>query len=105
MSTMLAVDAAPVPQHMLALQRANRIRLARAQLKRDVAGGVLTAGEMIRANPAVAANLEIAELLASQHRWGTDRTRNFLESIGLPETKPLGSFTERQRTMLAAMLA
>jgi len=39
-----AMDAAtmPGPQHMLALERANRVRLARAALKRKVFGMLLT---------------------------------------------------------------
>ena len=35
---------APAPQHMRALQQANRVRLARAELKRQIAGDVVTVG-------------------------------------------------------------
>lgn len=48
--------------------------------------------------------MTIAELLTSQRRWGTTRASEFLAGIGMPETKTLGSMTERQRSLLASML-
>ena len=36
---MEALATAPAPQHMRALQQANRVRLARAELKRQVTDG------------------------------------------------------------------
>ena len=51
---------APAPQHMQALQRANEVRLARAELKRRVSEGVITAGEVILACPWEAASMTIA---------------------------------------------
>ena len=48
--------------------------------------------------------MTIAELLTSQRRWGTSRASKFLAGIGMPETKTVGSMTERQRGLLAAMV-
>jgi hypothetical protein len=92
------------PQHMQALQRANEVRLARAELKRNVGDGAITVDEIILTCPWEAASMTIAELLTSQRRWGTTRCRKFLAGIGMPETKTVGSMTERQRTLLAAMI-
>ena len=92
------------PQHMQALQRANEVRLARAELKRKVAEGAITVGEVILTSPWEAASMTIGELLTSQRRWGATRCSKFLASIGMPETKPVGSMTERQRALLAAMI-
>ncbi|MEA2222062.1 MAG: hypothetical protein QOH83_438 [Solirubrobacteraceae bacterium] len=92
------------PQHMQALQRANEVRLARAELKRNVGDGAITVDEVILTCPWEAASMTIAELLTSQRRWGTTRCRKFLAGIGMPETKTVGSMTERQRTLLAAMI-
>jgi hypothetical protein len=89
---------------MQALQRANEVRLARAELKRGVSEGVITAGEVILRCPWEAASMTIAELLVSQHRWGTTRCRKFLAEIGMPETKTVGSMTDRQRRALATMI-
>ena len=92
------------PQHIQALQRANEVRLARAELKRDVGKGAITVGEVILNAPWEAANMTIAELLTSQRRWGTTRSRKFLAGLGMPETKTVQSMTERQRSLLASML-
>jgi len=95
---------APAPQHMQALQRANKVRLARAALKRNVAEGAVPVSEVILTCPWEAASMTIAELLGSQRRWGTTRCSKFLAEIGLPETKTVGSMTTRQRSVLAAMV-
>jgi hypothetical protein len=92
------------PQHMQALQRANAVRLARAELKRRVADGNISAGEIILTSPWEAASMTIGELLVSQHRWGATRCRKFLAGIAMPETKTVGSMTERQRRALAALI-
>ena len=92
------------PQHMRALQRANEVRLARAELKRRVASGELSAAEVIRMPPDEALTMEVAELLMSQRRWGHTRARRFLAGIPMAETKPLGSMTPRQRDTLAHLL-
>jgi hypothetical protein len=40
----------------------------------------------------------------SQRRWGTTRCRKFLSRHQIPETKPIGTLTERQRCLLANAL-
>ncbi len=99
-----ATIAPAPPQHMQALQRANEVRLARAELKRRIAEGSTSIGEVILSCPWEAASMTIAELLTSQRRWGTARCRKFLATIGMPETKTVGSMTDRQRSVLAAMI-
>jgi hypothetical protein len=92
------------PQHMQALQHANKVRLARAELKRKIGLGTLAVAEVILTCPWEAASMTIAELLTSQRRWGTTRASKFLAGIGMPETKTVGSMTDRQRGLLAAMV-
>ncbi len=92
------------PQRLQALNHANRVRLARAKLKRRVAGGQLTAAEVILATPWEASSMPVSDLLISQRRWGVERSRRVLTSIPIPEKKEIGKLTERQRTMLAAKL-
>ena len=96
---------APAPQHMQALQQANRVRLARAELKRLVAEGEANVAEVVLDCPWQAESMTIADLLMSQHRWGRSRCRRFLLSIPMTETKTIGSMTERQRHELAARLS
>jgi hypothetical protein len=92
------------PQHVRALHRANEVRLARARLKRDVGRGAVSVAAVIRDSPWEAASMTIAELLTSQHRWGTARCSKFLAGIGMSETKTVESMTERQRSLLATMV-
>jgi len=90
---------------MRALERANQVRLARAELKRRVAGGEIGVAEVILDCPWEADSMAVADLLMSQRRWGQTRCRKFLAQIPMSEQKTVGSMTERQRRTLAAMLS
>jgi hypothetical protein len=92
------------PQHMQALELANRVRLARAELKRCIGRGQVTAAEVVVTCPWEAESMVISDLLLSQRRWGRTRCRKFLTSIQMSENKTVGSLTERQRRTLAALL-
>jgi hypothetical protein len=95
---------APAPQHMQALQRANEVRLARAELKRRIAAGEVSAAEVILDCPWEAASMPVADLLTSQRRWGATRCRRLLAGIPITETKPVGTLTDRQRQALAQVI-
>jgi hypothetical protein len=99
-----AVPSAP-PQHMLALRRANEVRLARAELKRRVAAGELAVAAVVLECPWEAHSMAVADLLMSQRRWGQTRCRKFLAQIQMSEKKTIGSMTLRQRRTLAAMIS
>jgi hypothetical protein len=92
------------PQHMRALERANEVRLARAELKRRVAMGEIDVAEVILQCPWQADSMAVADLLMSQRRWGQTRCRKFLAQLPMSENKTVGSMTERQRGSLAGML-
>jgi hypothetical protein len=94
-----------MPQHMEALARANRVRLARAELKRSILAGREDAAEVILACPWEADTMTVGELLRSQRRWGRARARKFLVSLALNENRQVGRLTERQRVVLARELA
>jgi hypothetical protein len=86
---------------MQALAYANRVRLARAALKRSVNAGRVPAGEVIRSCPWEVETMTISELLRAQRRWGRTRSRKFLFSLSLNESRQLGRLTERQRLLIA----
>lgn len=92
------------PQHMRALDRANRVRLARAELKREIADGSRSVADVVIECPWESESMAIIDLLMSQHRWGRTRCRRLLGQLQLHEHKPIGSMTERQRAQLAAHL-
>lgn len=93
------------PQRLRALERANEIRLARADLKRRIARGSVSAADIIMDPPHEARSWAIGELLVSQRRWGATRCRKFLIRNQISETKQLVSLTERQRNLLARQLS
>jgi hypothetical protein len=97
--------AVRMPQHMQALERANLVRLARAELKRSIARGEVEASQVVRECPWETESMTIAELLTSQRRWGRTRARKFLAPLALNENKRLGTLTDRQRLLLSQELA
>ena len=94
----------PGPHHLQALQRANRVRLARAAMKRRVAAQEESVAQIVLTAPWEAESMSILELLMSQRRWGRTRSRRILLGLGIPENKRIGTLTDRQRVALAAVL-
>ena len=93
-------------QHMQALAQANRVRLARAELKRQIGAGHRNVTEVVLTCPWEAESMRVSELLCAQRRWGKARTRKLINSVdnGISENKQLGTLTERQRGLLAGAL-
>mgnify|MGYP003575844878 CR=1 FL=1 len=101
----IATLSAGQAQHLQALEHANRVRLARAEMKRRIAAGDLSAAEVILGCPWEAESMSISDVLMSQKRWGRARCRRLLTSISIPENKRVGTLTERQRAIVASTLA
>ncbi len=97
-------EATAPRQNMRALEQANRIRLARAELKRRIARGDVLVADILLEPSEEVAGMEIVDLLTSQKRWGSTRCTKFMDSIGLNETKTVKSLTARQRSAMAAIL-
>ena len=104
MDAATTIAPAPMPQHMRALAEANRVRLARAALKRDIEAGRVDTAEVVRECPWEVETMTVGELLRSQRRWGRTRARKFLAGLALSENRELGRLTLRQRSVLAAEL-
>jgi hypothetical protein len=100
----VATAGAEQHQHLRALEYANRVRLARARMKRRVAADELSAAEVVLTCPWQAHTMSVSDLLMSQKRWGRARCRRLLVSLGVPENKQIGTLNERQRLALAAVL-
>jgi hypothetical protein len=96
--------SAATPQHMQALARANRVRLARAELKRSIGRGDVEVAEVIQDCPWETESMTLAELLTSQRRWGRTRARKLLQALALSENKRIGTLTPRQRALLTSAL-
>src|SRR3954469_20454650 len=75
--------AAP-PQCLRALERANQVRFARAELKRRVRAGRVSVADPILACPWQARTMPRSELLATQRGWGRTRCRRLLLGLQVP---------------------
>ena len=91
-------------QRLQALERANRVRSARCELKRKIAAGESVAAEALLSHRWEIQSMTVAELLRSQPQWGTTRCLEFLNTLAVVENKTVGSLTERQRIAAAALL-
>lgn len=100
-----ATSAVRAEQRLRALARANKVRHARAQLKRRIASGEVSVAAVILAPGPDVEGIPVAELLASQPWWGPRRSKRLLAPANVPATKPVGALTERQRRTLAAQLS
>lgn len=94
--------AAP-PQHMLALKRANEVRLGHADLKRAILSGRTTFAAALT-DPRARGSLTVSDLLKAQRRWGSTRARKFLNRVQICETKRVEALTDRQRRALIAAM-
>ena len=91
-------------QRLAALRLANDVRRARAELKRQIADGVVSVAETLRHPSTVAARCSVLELLMSQRRWGRRKSAKFLAACAISESKSVGDLTERQRELLVEQL-
>ena len=98
------IGGAPHAQRLRALKGANRVRVARADLKRRLRSGEAAAAEAILRCSRDTDTMTVGELLRGQPGWGPRRSTVMLRSVSMSERKTLGSLTERQRVMLAAVL-
>lgn len=99
------VDTSPQQQRLLALDRANHIRIARSVLKQRLRAGEIAPAEAILRGSSDTYTMTVAELLQSQRGWGPRRSSKVLRSVSLSDRKTLGSLTERQRVTLAGVLS
>lgn len=82
-STALA-EAPAIPQHMLALQQANDVRVKRGQLKRDLKERRKDLCEVLMDPPEYTATMEVGELLKTLPRVGDSRVSVLTRGICRP---------------------
>ena len=104
MGNSATVSAGQEEQHLRALEYANRVRLARARMKRKIAAGELSVTEVVLDCPWQAHSMSISDLLMSQKRWGRTRCVGCL-CRWASRRQAGGDAPERQRLALAAVLA
>lgn len=107
-----------LPQHEVALKRANSVRLERAALKAGVTclgtvAGTERVASLLLDPPAAINTLNVFHLLCWVHRIGRLQARRLLRSlyalttpvhVSISEFRQVGQLTERERVALAKYL-
>lgn len=109
------------PQHVVALESGNQVRLRRAALRREikrVAGkdpetryatdcqvAKKLVGDMLLECPWWLEGMTLPAYLLMVPRWGQLRVTAYLARIRVSELRTVGNLTDRQRTLVAGSLA
>lgn len=92
----------PEEQHLTALEKANKIRLGRAEIKQNLQAGKENIRKLILEPPEVIQTMTVYELLISQRQWARTRTLRAINKpwLNISENTTVGSLTERQKILL-----
>jgi hypothetical protein len=88
-------------QRREALARANEVRIARAQIRRDLRAGRVYIEQLLADPPECILGAPIDWLLDSAPRVGRIRTAQALRAVKAGPKRRVGELTERQRFLLA----
>jgi hypothetical protein len=91
-------------QHMDALADANRVRFARAELKRRIMECEVSVAEVLADPPREARRMTLEALLEAQAYWGPRRARAFLREVGIWDGRTVEQITARQCDVIARLL-
>ena len=91
-------------QRIKALEKANEIRRARAELKRDLKAGTVQMQTILRDPPDYAQTAKVFDLLLAVPKFGRVKATRLLRASRTSEAKTLGGLSERQRADLQSAL-
>ncbi len=89
-------------QHMAALQRANRVRRLRSELRTDLTER--RAADFIGRPPWWLNTMRLTLLLSQIHGWGPVKVRRTLVRCRVADTKTVGGLSDRQRAEILEAL-
>jgi hypothetical protein len=91
-------------QRMEALQRANRIRTRRAQLKKDLKAGRVSIHSLLLEPPEFVQTAKVFDMLLAVPKYGRVKVNKVLQQCRISPSKTIGGLSERQRSELVSML-
>lgn len=89
---------------MDALQRANKIRSLRAQLKRDLKAGRRRAHDLILEPPEWLETMKLFDLILAMPKYGRVKVNKIHVQARISPSKTVGGLSPRQRTEIVSML-
>jgi hypothetical protein len=102
--TAAAVPERTREQRMRALQRANEIRSARAQLKRDLKAGKIQVEKLLLDPPDYVLSAKAFDMILAVPKYGRVKANKILTQCRISPSKTIGGLSERQREELVHML-
>lgn len=91
-------------QRMAALERANGIRSARAQLKRDLKAGRKNIIDLLSSPPDYVLTAKVFDMLLAVPKYGRVKANRVLNQCRISPAKTIGGLSERQRAELVSRL-
>jgi S13-like H2TH domain len=102
--TSSAVPERTHEQRMKALRRANEIRTARAQLKRDLKAGKVKVEQLLIDPPEYVLSAKAFDMIIAVPKYGRVKANKILSQCRISPSKTIGGLSERQRGELVAFL-
>ena len=93
------------PQHILAFEKANRIRVERAALRKQIKAGDLGVGALLSDPPECVLRMRVYDLLVWQRNWGDSKASSLLWRCHISYGRRLGELTARQHGELVSLFA
>jgi len=91
-------------QRLDALQRANKVRTQRAQLKKDLRAGRTSIHALLLDPPDYVETAKVVDMLLAVPKYGRVKAGKVLQTCRISPSKTIGGLSERQRTELVSLL-
>jgi hypothetical protein len=90
---------------MDALERANEIRVKRAQLKRDLKAGRVWIHSLLLNPPEYVETAKVFDMILAVPKYGRVKVNKVLAHCRIAPSKTIGGLSERQRSELVSLLS
>jgi hypothetical protein len=101
--TQAHAPARSLDQRMDALNKANDVRVKRAQLKKDLKDGKAKIETILGNPPEYVETAKVVDILMAVPKFGRVKANRFLTVCKISPSKTVGGLSERQRTELIGL--
>jgi len=95
--------ARSLDQRMEALQRANDIRVRRAQLKKDLKDGRVQIESILLDPPEYVSTAKVFDILLAVPKFGQVKAMRLLNQCRISQAKTVGGLSDRQRAEIVSL--
>jgi hypothetical protein len=100
----MAAPERSLNQRMDALSKANEIRSARAQLKRDLKAGRVSIHTLLQDPPEYLETAKVFDMMLAVPKYGRVKVNKILQTCRISPSKTIGGLSGRQREELVGLL-